>query len=138
MPGATVFKLTCNRVEPGNKKTSEWNHRSQQTDVTIYTSNNELWFRRYRRARTHKTYQMRGPHPCCQSFTTHISQCEDDAIASLLDRKEVAGEVADSKDLARDIKISVAHETWRTKTPMDLRRLKDSRVQFGIILLQRR
>jgi hypothetical protein len=80
---------------------------------------------------------VRGPHSCCQTFTANISEGQDDAIPSLFDREEVSGQVAYGKDLTRDIEISVTHEPRRTKAPVDLRSLKDSRVQFGVILLER-
>src|SRR5678815_2457815 len=136
MTGATVFKLTGKRVETRNQKTSEWNHRSHQTDIAIHPGNNELRFRRYGGTRTYQTDEVRGPHPCRQSLTTHISQRENDAVARLFDGEEVTGQVANCKDLTGDIEISIAHQAGRTESPVDLGRFKDGRVQLSVIFLQ--
>ncbi len=117
-------------------KLDERHERLQQTGVAIDAGHDRLGPRRNGNTRADQSYQVRGPHAGGEALATDIAKREHHAVALFLNRKKIAGQVTNSKNLARDFKVSETHVAGRAKPPVHLRRLENFGVQRGVILLQ--
>lgn len=123
MSGITVDEHPRAEIKARLEQACE-RHRRHLLKVTVHTCDDRLRLRIGGAVHRDQTCQVRDPHRRGDAFAADVAQGERHISRGLLCDDEIAGQLANRKDLADDVEVAASHLPRGTEPPMHLRRLK--------------